>query len=93
MLLESDHGEAWLHRGEERVPSVLASSSGTSMGAVRRTEHQKQEEMARVREEARKEAEEEMARVVREMRRRTVPKAHEVPEWYKEMPKKGQGMG
>ncbi|KAI5983192.1 hypothetical protein EDD15DRAFT_2216803, partial [Pisolithus albus] len=55
--------------------------------------HQKQEEMARVREEARKQAEEEMARVVREMRRRAVPKAHEVPEWYKEMPKKGQGMG
>ncbi|KAI6004638.1 hypothetical protein EDD15DRAFT_2216339, partial [Pisolithus albus] len=48
--------------------------------------HQKQEEMAR-------EAEEEMARVVREMRRRAVPKAHKVPEWYKEMPKKGQGMG
>ncbi|KAI6037312.1 hypothetical protein BKA83DRAFT_4174762, partial [Pisolithus microcarpus] len=47
--------------------------------------HQKQEEMARAREEARK--------VVREMRRRAVPKAHEVPEWYKEMPKKGQGMG
>ncbi|KAI6017693.1 hypothetical protein BKA83DRAFT_4323125, partial [Pisolithus microcarpus] len=55
--------------------------------------HQKQEEMARAREEARKQAKEEMARVVREMRRRAVPKAHEVPEWYKEMPKKGQGMG
>ncbi|KAI6110864.1 hypothetical protein EDD16DRAFT_1223234 [Pisolithus croceorrhizus] len=54
---------------------------------------QKQEEMARVREEARKRAEEEMARVVREMRKRAVPKAHEVPEWYKEMPRKGQGMG
>ncbi|KAI5983216.1 hypothetical protein EDD15DRAFT_1912305 [Pisolithus albus] len=117
MLLESDHGEAWLHRREERVPSSLASSSGTSTGAatisttvprpftfttaLRANErakfdaliHQKQEETARVREEARKQAEEEMARVVREMRRRAVPKAHEVPEWYKEMPKKGQGMG
>ncbi|KAI5983190.1 hypothetical protein EDD15DRAFT_2317559 [Pisolithus albus] len=113
----SDHGEAWLHRREERVPSSLASSSRTSTSAaavsttvprpftfttaLRATGrakfdtlmHQKQEEMARVREEARKQAEEEMARVVREMRRRAVPKAHEVPEWYKEMPKKGQGMG
>ncbi|KAI6004651.1 hypothetical protein EDD15DRAFT_1014299 [Pisolithus albus] len=33
MLLESDHGEAWLRRQEECVPS-LASSFGTSMGAV-----------------------------------------------------------
>ncbi|KAI6004682.1 hypothetical protein EDD15DRAFT_2359409 [Pisolithus albus] len=33
MLLESDHGEAWLRRQEERVPSSLASSSGTSTGA------------------------------------------------------------
>ncbi|KIK20540.1 hypothetical protein PISMIDRAFT_578883 [Pisolithus microcarpus 441] len=55
--------------------------------------HQKQEEMAQVREEAWKQAKEEMARVVREMRRRAVPKAHEVLELYKGMPKKGQGMG
>ncbi|KAI6156341.1 hypothetical protein EDD17DRAFT_1626659 [Pisolithus thermaeus] len=124
MLLESDHGESWLHRPEECALSSLASSSGTSTSAavatattqmalttiprpfafttaLRATERakfdalmrQKQEEMARVREEARKRAEEEMARVVREMRRRAVPKAHEVPEWYKEMPRKGQGMG
>ncbi|KAI6140277.1 hypothetical protein BKA82DRAFT_1003533 [Pisolithus tinctorius] len=55
---------------------------------------EKQEEMARAREEARKQVEEELQREVKEMRRRAVPKAHEVPEWYKDMPKRGaEGMG
>ncbi|KAI5987912.1 hypothetical protein F5J12DRAFT_866491 [Pisolithus orientalis] len=55
---------------------------------------EKQEEMARAREEAQKQVEEALQREVKEMRRRAVPKAHEVPEWYKDMPKRGaEGMG
>ncbi|KAI6037803.1 hypothetical protein EDC04DRAFT_2700040 [Pisolithus marmoratus] len=131
-LLESDHGESWLHRQKERVPSssrvfldgattkpTTSINTATTTTTTTRTTttvphpftftttlraterakfdaliRQKQEEMARVREEARKRAEEEMEREMREMRRRAVPKAHEVPEWYKEMPKRGgDGMG
>ena len=36
----------------------------------------------------RKEREEQEEREVRELRKKAVPKAHEVPEWYKEAPKK-----
>ncbi|KAI6027148.1 hypothetical protein EDC04DRAFT_2718040 [Pisolithus marmoratus] len=131
-LLEPDHGESWMRRQKERVPSssrvfldgattkpttsintaTTATTTTTTTTTVphpftftttlRATERakfdalirRKQEEMARVREQARKRAEEEMEREVREMRRRAVPKAHEVPEWYKEMPKRGgDGMG
>jgi hypothetical protein len=37
---------------------------------------------------ARREREAEEERELREMRRRAVPRAHEVPEWYREAPKK-----
>ncbi|KAF9458035.1 hypothetical protein BDZ94DRAFT_1336099 [Collybia nuda] len=49
---------------------------------------EKEREMERVREERRREREEEEEREVREMRRRAVPRAHEVPDWYREAPKR-----
>lgn len=52
--------------------------------AVRR----KEEEMERVREERRRVREEEEEREVKEMRRKAVPRAHEVPEWYADAPKR-----
>ncbi|KAG7444833.1 uncharacterized protein BT62DRAFT_933884 [Guyanagaster necrorhizus] len=49
---------------------------------------EKEAEMERALEERRKQREEEEERQVRELRRKAVPKAHEVPEWYKDAPKR-----
>lgn len=48
----------------------------------------KEEEMNREREERRRVREEEEAREVKELRKRTIPKAHDVPEWYADAPKR-----
>ncbi|KAF8838695.1 hypothetical protein BDN67DRAFT_991188 [Paxillus ammoniavirescens] len=48
----------------------------------------KEEEMQRVREEQRRLAAEEEERAIKELRRRAIPKANEVPEWYADMPKR-----
>ncbi|KAF8799904.1 hypothetical protein BYT27DRAFT_7200885 [Phlegmacium glaucopus] len=49
---------------------------------------EKEREQERLMELRRKEREEEEEREVRELRKKAVPKAHEVPGWYKEAPKK-----
>lgn len=49
---------------------------------------EKEREHARLMEERRKEQEEQEERELRELRKKTIPKANEVPEWYKEAPKK-----
>lgn len=49
---------------------------------------EKGREHERLMELRRKEREEEEEREVRELRKKAVPKAHEIPEWYKEAPKK-----
>ena len=49
---------------------------------------EKEREQERLMEMRRREREEEEEREVRELRKKAVPKAHEVPEWYKEAPKK-----
>ncbi|KAG5649946.1 hypothetical protein H0H81_001365 [Sphagnurus paluster] len=49
---------------------------------------EKERELERAKEQRRKELEEAEEREIRELRKRAVPKAHEVPEWYKEAPKK-----
>lgn len=52
----------------------------------------KEEDMERAREERRKQQEVEEEREIKELRRRAIPKANEIPEWYAEMPKKGGGV-
>lgn len=53
---------------------------------------EREREMERAMEERRREREEEEEREIRELRRRAVPRAHEVPEWYRLAPrKKGDG--
>lgn len=52
---------------------------------------EKEKELERAIEERRKQKEAEEEKEVKEIRRRAVPKAHEVPQWYKEAPKKGKG--
>ena len=49
---------------------------------------EKAREQERLMEVRRREQEEQEEREVRELRKKTVPKAHEVPEWYKEAPRK-----
>lgn len=49
---------------------------------------EKEREVARRMEEKRREREEQEERELRELRKKTIPKANEVPEWYKEAPKK-----
>ncbi|PPQ77550.1 hypothetical protein CVT25_011410 [Psilocybe cyanescens] len=49
---------------------------------------EKEREQERLVEERRREREEQEERELRELRKKAVPKAHEVPEWYKEAPKK-----
>ncbi|KAK0204490.1 hypothetical protein DFS33DRAFT_1382368 [Desarmillaria ectypa] len=49
---------------------------------------EKEAEIERALEERRKQREQEEEREVRELRRKAVPKAHEVPEWYKDAPKR-----
>ncbi|KAF5311919.1 hypothetical protein D9619_002427 [Psilocybe cf. subviscida] len=49
---------------------------------------EKEAEEERKKEEERRRIEEEEELEIKELRKRAVPKAHEVPEWYRDMPKK-----
>ncbi|KAH7914565.1 hypothetical protein BJ138DRAFT_368512 [Hygrophoropsis aurantiaca] len=48
----------------------------------------KEEEIERIKAERRRQQEEEEEREIKELRRKAIPKAHEVPEWYADMPKR-----
>jgi len=97
-LYDSHHGEAWLRLRKENATATVATTAipfvfSTEQRAKERAKfdamvRHKEEEMARVREEARRRAEEEEEKEIREIRRRAVPKANEVPEWYAGMPKR-----
>ena len=81
-------------RREQIVPVVPAEIQLTT--DVRAREREKFEEARRARErelelqmeERRRQREIEEEREIREMRRRAVPKANEVPEWYADAPKR-----
>lgn len=49
---------------------------------------EKERERAQLEEQKRREKEEEEEREIRELRKRAIPKANVVPEWYKDAPKK-----
>ncbi|KAG6845560.1 hypothetical protein H0H87_007238 [Tephrocybe sp. NHM501043] len=49
---------------------------------------EKERELERANEEKRREKEENEAREIKELRKKAVPRAHEVPEWYKDVPKR-----
>ncbi|PPQ72415.1 hypothetical protein CVT24_002986 [Panaeolus cyanescens] len=49
---------------------------------------EKEKEQERLKEQERKEREEQEAREIRELRKKAIPKANEVPEWYKDVPRK-----
>lgn len=54
---------------------------------------EKEMEMERAMEERRREREAEEENEIRELRKKAIPRAHEVPEWYKEAPKKKRDKG
>jgi hypothetical protein len=49
----------------------------------------KEEDIERAKEECRRQQEAEEEKEIRELRRRAVPKANEIPDWYADMPKRG----
>ncbi|KAJ7927416.1 hypothetical protein B0H13DRAFT_1971219 [Mycena leptocephala] len=49
---------------------------------------ERERELEAAREVQRREREEEEAKEIKEMRKHAIPKAHEVPEWYKEAPRR-----
>ncbi|KAG0706662.1 hypothetical protein DFH29DRAFT_136307 [Suillus ampliporus] len=53
----------------------------------------KEEEIERAKEERRRQRDAEEEREIKELRKRAIPKANEVPEWYADMPKKGGSVG
>jgi Targeting protein for Xklp2 (TPX2) domain len=54
---------------------------------------EKEREVERALEERKREREAEAEKEVREIRRRAVPKAHEIPEWYTKAPKRKEREG
>ncbi|KAJ6492219.1 hypothetical protein C8R45DRAFT_990656 [Mycena sanguinolenta] len=54
---------------------------------------EKERELEAAREVQRREREQEEARELKDLRKRAIPKAHEVPDWYKEAPKRNHGSG
>ncbi|KAJ7865359.1 hypothetical protein B0H14DRAFT_414832 [Mycena olivaceomarginata] len=78
------------------VPKPIAFSTDArarERGVFDERVREREREEDQRRELLRREREEEEAREVKEARKRAVPRAHEVPEWYKEAPRRGQGGG
>ncbi|KAJ7624581.1 hypothetical protein FB45DRAFT_84701 [Roridomyces roridus] len=91
------HASLALRRSQAAAPLVTPTpfSFSTDMRVKERHAFDAQvkvreEEKERERERERREREATEEDEVREMRRRAVPKAHEVPEWYKEAPKRAR---
>ncbi|KAK7458766.1 hypothetical protein VKT23_009771 [Stygiomarasmius scandens] len=85
-------------QNQPTVPSTRPIGLYTSLRSEMRKDFdekvkRKQEEMDKKREEERKEREEEEERELREMRKKMVVKAHEVPDWYRDAPKKRKRRG
>lgn len=93
--LRSSHQAEFVFRKAGVIPSVpvVPFFFSTEQRAKERekfdeTVRRKQEEMERLKEEQRRREAEEEERVIKELRRRAIPKANEVPEWYADMPKR-----
>jgi len=82
-------------RKERKAPTVPITPELTTKLRAKERERfdevirQKEMEMNRIKEQRRKAREEEEALEVKELRKRSVPRANEVPDWYADAPKKG----
>ncbi|KAJ7589679.1 hypothetical protein C8J56DRAFT_718856, partial [Mycena floridula] len=92
--LHSAHDAQLALRKEHIVPIVpLSKELPTEARARERAKwdqkvRERELEMEREREEQRKAREIEQEKEIRELRRKAIPRAHEVPEWYKDAPKR-----
>ncbi|KAG5644974.1 hypothetical protein DXG03_007346 [Asterophora parasitica] len=92
--LHAQHDAEVAQRKENIVPVVPLPLELNTDGRAREREkfdeqvREKERELERAMEERRREREENEEREIRELRKKAIPKAHEVPEWYKEAPKK-----
>ncbi|KAG6876757.1 hypothetical protein C0993_000607 [Termitomyces sp. T159_Od127] len=81
-------------RKRSMVPTVPLPFELSTDGRAREREkfeehlRQKERESQRVLEEKRREEQEMEERAIKELRKKAVPRAHEVPEWYKDVPKR-----
>jgi len=88
------HGASLARRKEQNAPIIPEAFSFSTEARAREREkfdermRAKQEEKERQLEERRKQRELEEEQEVKELRQRAVPKAHEMPEWYANMPKR-----
>lgn len=92
--LHTQHEARIAHRKENIHPTIpLPLELHTTERAREREKFdlmmkEKEREMERVMEQRRREREANEEREVRELRKKAVPRAHEVPEWYSEAPKR-----
>lgn len=81
-------------RKEHIVPTVpVTLNLNTELRAKEREKfdelmRRREEEMERVREEKRRQRDAEDEKEIREIRKRAIPKAHDVPDWYASAPKR-----
>lgn len=98
-VLHEAHQASLAWRKEHIVPIVPAAPIALST-EIRAREREKfdrmvrikEEDIQRAKEERRRQRDAEEEREIKELRKRAIPKANEIPEWYAEMPKKG-GVG
>ncbi|KAG2141071.1 hypothetical protein DEU56DRAFT_282459 [Suillus clintonianus] len=99
-VLHEAHQASLACRKEHKVPIVPAPPMVLST-EIRAREREKfdqmvrikEEEIQRAKEERRRQRDAEEEREIRELRKRAIPKANEIPEWYADMPKKGGSVG
>lgn len=81
-------------RRDQIVPVVSLPVELSTEGRAKEREkfnammREKEREIERALEQRRREQEEEEEKLVRELRKKAVPRAHEVPGWYKEAPRR-----
>jgi len=92
--LHAQHEAEIAHRKENIHPTVPlplelhTNERAKERGNFDQMRKEKERELERAMEQRRREREEDEEREVRELRKKAVPRAHEVPEWYKEAPRK-----
>ncbi|KAG1813841.1 uncharacterized protein BJ212DRAFT_1300738 [Suillus subaureus] len=99
-VLHEAHQASLAWRKEHIIPIVPAPPIVLST-EIRAREREKFDQMMRIKEEEIQQAKEERRRQrdaeeereIKELRKRAIPKANEIPEWYADMPKKGGSVG
>lgn len=92
--MHTQHNAALVHRKENTHPVLPQPFQWATEQRLKERKQfdemvrEKEREREELEEQKRREREEEEEREVRELRKRAVPKANAVPEWYRDAPKK-----